>query len=960
MPETFRQITSSCHRAATRASRCCRNLSHWANLAVVLTVLGQTTFGLTSCVADDHVIVPGYERFRAEHLSPADAGKLLISELNCQSCHGQFGNDVVPPRQAPVLTKVGERSNADHIRKFITNPQSEKPGTAMPELAALKADPSTADAITAFLTQGAPWRAAAVGVDAVRRGEELFHKVGCAACHADQRSDEVISNLRRGISAGQADEEDEDEQPKPDIKWTRPTFAMPLGKLDQKYSLSSLINFLRDPHAVRPSGRMPSLNLTPEESRDIASYLLKDVDVEANINFEYFEGDWQKVPDFSKLKAISSGTTTDFSVGVSPRKELFALRFSGFLHVPANGNYHFHLSSDDGARLLIDGNLIVDNDGIHPAGFRRGDADLKAGSHELVVEYFEYHGQEELAVEVDGPDLPRQPLAGLITLSEKAHSTKAEPVAAIPAELIEKGRLAFTTLGCAACHQYGEGDQSLSWTGKATPFATMKSTGGCLAEKPDTKVPAFSLSKQQQQDITAAIESARTPGGETIDIKHDIHQTMLTINCYACHSRNSLGGVSEPMNHVFTGSIPEMGDEGRVPPSLDGAGDKLNENWLKTVLNEGAKDRPYMATRMPKFGAQQTGSLLSKLVASDAKPAIEPVTLPEPEHRIKADARLMIGDQALSCIKCHTFDKYAATGIQSLDMTTMTGRLRKEWFHRYLLDPQAYRPGTRMPAAWPKGRSVVPHILNGDSNVQIEAIWTYLLDGKNAKVPSGLQREAIELKPIDRPIIYRNFLEGLSPRGIAVGFAEQVHFAWDAEHMTPRLIWHGAFIDASKHWVDRGPGNQVPLGDHVMTLPAGPPLATLISLDVAWPDSNPRENGFHFKGYSLSKSGLPTFKYLWDDAAVTDTIKPFAASPDNGLQRTMTVKSSKKIENVYLRIASGDNIEEVDGAFIVNGVRFIFDGVEPVVRSINNRRELLLPVTAAAGEDATLKFTVIW
>ena len=210
-----------------------------------------------------------------------------------------------------------------------------------------------------------------------------------------------------------------------------------------------------------------------------------------------------------------------------------------------------------------------------------------------------------------------------------------------------------------------------------------------------------------------------------------------------------------------------------------------------------------MATRMPRFGAGQTGSLVSLFSATDALGEDKPVTFPEPDHRIKADARLMVGDQALSCIKCHTFDKYAATGIQSLDMTTMTRRLRREWFHRYLLDPQKYRSGTRMPAAWPKGRSVVPHILNGDSDVQIEAIWTYLLDGKNAKVPSGLQREAIELMPGDRPIIYRNFLEGLSPRGIAVGFAAKAHFAWDAEHMTPRLIWHGPGHDCGEnrfHW----------------------------------------------------------------------------------------------------------------------------------------------------------------
>jgi mono/diheme cytochrome c family protein len=261
------------------------------------TLLTATFLWLSLSVqaADTHVVVPGYERFRAEHLKPADAGRLLVSELNCQSCHGKLATEIVPPRQAPILTNIAQRANAEYIRQFIADPQLHKPGTAMPQLAALKSDPATIDAITAFLSQGSAWRATAVGVDAVRRGEELFHQVGCAACHADQRSDDVIDQLRRGISVGQAKEEDEeDAEPKAENKWTRPGFAMPLGKLDQKYSLSSLINFLREPHTVRPSGRMPSLNLTPEEARDIASYLLKDVDVEANIHFEYFEGDWQK------------------------------------------------------------------------------------------------------------------------------------------------------------------------------------------------------------------------------------------------------------------------------------------------------------------------------------------------------------------------------------------------------------------------------------------------------------------------------------------------------------------------------------------------------------------------------------------------------------------------------------------------------------------------------------------
>lgn len=919
----------------------------------------------SSLFATDGVVVPAYQRFRAEQLNSIDAGRLLISELNCQSCHGNFPGQVVPPRQAPILTKIGERTNAAYLAKYIHDPQALKLGTAMPSIASVKSNAAVAEAIAAFLTEGTSWRPAGVSVGAVQRGEALFHAVGCAACHGDRRDVAVIEAIRKGLAPPPDEDDEEDEPKKKDTSnagYVSPDFAMPLGILEDKYTLASLITFLQDPHAVRPSGRMPALNLNPEEARDIASYLLKNVKVKANIHYDYYEGDWQNVPDFSQLTPMDSGETTDFSVSVSPRDETFGLRFTGYVQIPSDGEYRFFLSSDDGAKLLINGELVVDNDGVHPGGFREGRKTLTTGAHEVVVEYFEYHGQEVLEVEIQGGKLPRQPLAGLVTLEREFAEAPVDDATVVTDELVEQGRTAFASLACAACHQFGDGDRRIAWTGKAPQFPDMKTTGGCLAEQPAANVPHFAISAHQRDDITAAILASRGPNGtlKLANAKSEITQIMLILNCYACHTCGTIGGVSEPMTHVFTGSIPEMGDEGRIAPALDGAGDKLNESWLRTILKEGAKDRPYMKTRMPKFGDAAADVLVPRLIASDLQETVAPIVMPEADHRINADARFMVGDQALSCIKCHTFEKYAATGLQSLDMTTMTRRLRRDWFHRYLLDPQKYRPGTRMPAAWPNGRSVVPDILHGDPGVQIEAIWEYLLDGNQAKIPSGLLREAIELIPGDRPIIYRNFIEGMSPRGIAVGFPEKAHYAWDAEQMTPRLIWHGAFIDASKHWVGRGPGNQTALGDHVMELPAGPPVATLVSLDEKWPDKAPRENGFHFKGYTLDAGGVPNFRYQWNEVSITDSLSPFVASPDNGLQRTLVVKSADRLENVYLRIAVDQKIEVIEGTVAVNGMKLKFEGVEPIVRRIDGRQELLVHVQRNAEGHATVRYTVIW
>ncbi|MCA9060093.1 MAG: c-type cytochrome, partial [Planctomycetaceae bacterium] len=764
-------------------------------------------------------VVAGYQRFRPE-LSDVEAGRLLLKELNCQSCHGEFEGLQAAARRAPILTNVAQRVTPAFLREFLANPHTMKPGSTMPAMPQLEGEPGRQliEALTAFLNQGEVLRSAPVSTDAVRRGERLFHTIGCAACHGDQR-----------LAAAD-----------------RPADSVPLGQPEKKYTVGTLISFLQDPHAVRPSGRMPSLNLTAEEARDVASYLLQDIDVQPNIQFEYYEGSWESLPDFSTLTPKSTGGTTDFSEAAAERKETFALRFSAFLHIPQNGNYRFFISSDDGSRLLIDGEECVNNDGIHPASFRNGSKRLTAGVHEVTVEYFEYHGEEKLAVEFEGPGLPRQPLAGHVTATREPPAV-ADGELAVTVALADEGGRLFASLGCASCHQHGDGEQRIHSNLVVKSFGEADLKAGCLSDQPSAKSPRFTLSKQQRQDLRAALASLQPSE------PNEIRSVMLTLNCYACHERDQFGGVpsEQQRNSLFAGTVPEMGDEGRIPPSLTGAGDKLNENWLRHLIAAGAKDRPYMLTRMPKFGAGNTGRLIEEFVQRDVKPDTEAPAFTEAEHRVKADARMLVGDQGLSCIKCHYFDKHSLPGINAMDMTTMTQRLRRDWFHRYLANPSEYRPGTRMPSAWPNGRSLFPKVLEGRADVQIEAIWSYLEDGKNARIPSGLITEAIELKPVDRPIIYRNFLEGVSPRGIAVGFPEKAHFAWDAEQKTARLIWHGAFIDAGKHWIGRGPGNQTPLGDHILSLPQGPVVAALPSAEAEWPQSESASEKIRFLGYRL-------------------------------------------------------------------------------------------------------------
>ncbi|MDG1894746.1 MAG: hypothetical protein P8J37_07550, partial [Fuerstiella sp.] len=97
-----------------------------------LLLTTSVTYSQDRIAAPNHVIVPAYERFRDTQLPAATAGRLLISELNCQSCHRSGLSSALPQRQAPILTNVASRVTPGFLKQFIANPQHLKPGTAMP------------------------------------------------------------------------------------------------------------------------------------------------------------------------------------------------------------------------------------------------------------------------------------------------------------------------------------------------------------------------------------------------------------------------------------------------------------------------------------------------------------------------------------------------------------------------------------------------------------------------------------------------------------------------------------------------------------------------------------------------------------------------------------------------------------------------------------------------------------
>lgn len=129
---------------------------------------------------------------------------------------------------------------------------------------------------------------------------------------------------------------------------------------------------------------------------------------ETGLLYAYYHGQWSELPDFKALKPLESGTTERFDLSLSKRKEDFAFTFSGYLFVPKDGVYTFSLFSDDGSRLWVGDEVVVDNDGLHGLKEVVGVIALQAGLHPVFVEFFQRSGDVAFDVSYSGPGLPKQ------------------------------------------------------------------------------------------------------------------------------------------------------------------------------------------------------------------------------------------------------------------------------------------------------------------------------------------------------------------------------------------------------------------------------------------------------------------------------------------------------------------------------------------------------------------------
>lgn len=152
---------------------------------------------------------------------------------------------------------------------------------------------------------------------------------------------------------------------------------------------------------------MKAVDLAANESApsNIAS-LVTNV---SGLFYEHSPGYWPSLDSIDFTKPEYTGFVETFTLSPKTQDDYFYFRFDGFLYVTLSGTYQFRTSSDDGSRLRLNGELLVENNGVHDLITVESKVlSLNEGAQRITVDFFDFVKTDSLRVEYKGPDTNNQ------------------------------------------------------------------------------------------------------------------------------------------------------------------------------------------------------------------------------------------------------------------------------------------------------------------------------------------------------------------------------------------------------------------------------------------------------------------------------------------------------------------------------------------------------------------------
>jgi len=171
------------------------------------------------------------------------------------------------------------------------------------------------------------------------------------------------------------------------------------------------------------------------ENITIQANFVQDLNIPNGVNLRYYEGNWTSLPTFESLSPQGESTVPNFDISAQNSiGQNFAVEFSGYINIITAGDYTFFTSSQDGSRLYIDDQVVVDNDNVHEVIDQSGTINLVEGAHPIRVTYFKSTEPGSLIVGYEGPDLPKQVIPSSVLFVANPTACKPQTInfSAIP------------------------------------------------------------------------------------------------------------------------------------------------------------------------------------------------------------------------------------------------------------------------------------------------------------------------------------------------------------------------------------------------------------------------------------------------------------------------------------------------------------------------------------------------
>jgi hypothetical protein len=266
-------------------------------------------------------------------------------------------------------------------------------------------------------------------------------------------------------------------------------------------------------------------------------------------------------------------------------------------------------------------------------------------------------------------------------------------------------------------------------------------------------MPQFDFSDEEITDLIVVLKGLRGEERDSEILGHKLagveamreegRRLVRWYNCFGCH----------PVDN-FLPDIRQIYPSDQLsfaPPNINGEGFKAQPGWLFGFLKNVVRLRPWLDVRMPTFGFPDDQA--TSIVAMFS--SVDQVDWP---YRYYGDVELKGAQREIAtrlfgsfkCQQCHVLGDVQLTPEQAANaapnLLLSRSRLRGEWIAKWLENPEALMPGTRMPSFFagganpldaflssPAGKAVfggipgVEDVRKGGARAQIALLRDYLM-----------------------------------------------------------------------------------------------------------------------------------------------------------------------------------------------------------------------------------------